>query len=89
MFNLSCESRVGEVSGLHCRHLALDGTSDQSEVTDDIQQLVTSGFIVEIEFHIVQDTAFLDGYFRLLEESGDMIKFFRRHIAVDEHYGVG
>ena len=74
---------------LHSSHLTLDGTADQGEVTDDIQQLVTGRLVVEIEFHIVQDTTFLDRDFRLLEESGDMVKFFGRDIAVDKHDGVG
>ena len=89
MLNLSCECRVGEMSRLHCSHLALDGASDQSEVADNIQKLVTGRFVVEIEFHIVQDTAFLNGYLRLLEEGRDVIEFLGGNVAVDEHDGVG
>ena len=85
MLDLSGERGVGEVTRLDGSHLALDGTADQGEVADDIQQLVTGRLVVEIEFHIVQDTAFLDRDFRLLEESGDMVKLFGRDIAVDEH----
>ena len=77
------------MSRLHRRHLALDGTSDQSEVADDIQKLVTSRLIVEIKLHIVEDTTLSHSDFRFLEESCDMVKFLGGNIAIDEHDGVG
>ena len=75
MLNLSRESRVGEVTWLDGSHFALDGTTYQSQVTDDIKQLVTSRFVVEIQLHIVEDTALFHRYFRFLKEGCDMVKF--------------
>ena len=89
MLDLSCESRVGEMTGLNCRHLALDGTTDQGEVADNVEQLVASGLVLKIEFHIVQDTTFLDRDLRLLEESSDVVELFSRDVSVDEHDSVG
>ena len=74
---------------LYSSHLTLDRTADQGEVADDIEQLVTGGFIVEIQLDIVQDATFFHRYFRFLEESGNMVKLFGRNIAVDEHDSIG
>jgi len=70
-------------------HFTLDGTTDQRQVANDIQQFVTRGFVVKIQLHIVEDTAFFHCDFRLFEESRDMVKLLCGDIAVDKHDSVG
>ena len=85
MLDLTGEGCVGEMAWFVSGHLALNGFPDQGKVADDIQQLMTGRLIVEIQIHVVKDTAFFDFHLGFLEEGRDMIQFLRGDIFVDKN----
>lgn len=82
MAHLASELIVDSMSGAYSHDAALDGTADQGEVADDINDLMASRLIVPDQGLGVDITEFVDVHVRHLHNIADMIDAILRDLLI-------